>query len=414
MYSRSKRYRDRKKLEKSKQKKLKVHSKKEPNVKKVERIRRKEFSKWTKKSDQNVIAPSQMKVINEYLLDLALLKGRGKVEKFKVKSQELLNQFTITQISKCTGIAPYKVHRKVNYKEKVRNEDKYVYKLTTNMKEQVAAFFRSSVVSYELPDMRFCEKKYMRMSLEEAYKLFKVNQEGERTIGRSTFCKLKPKEVKTIDQTPVRQCCCDNCENFRILILALIRCGIKGIPKNARKAIESTLCDFRKLPDIYTNAKYTAVPKITCCLGKCSKCSHKKEKMRIIRENTQLMASKKTVTWSRWIRPKEMNDENITLSKKNISSSEKKLKNLILVEKSGSPMDLLNEYINDLVTMRKHHFYNVWQQYQFMLCKANLQPKQLLIVQDFARNFVMDFQDEPQSLHWEHDQVQRNIIIIFI
>ena len=43
--------------------------------------------------------------------------------------------------------------------------------------------------------------------------------------------------------------------------------------------------------------------------------------------------------------------------------------------------------------------------FQFMLCQSNLQDDQILLIQDFARNFVIDFQDEPKTLHWFHDQV---------
>ena len=43
--------------------------------------------------------------------------------------------------------------------------------------------------------------------------------------------------------------------------------------------------------------------------------------------------------------------------------------------------------------------------FQFMLCQSNLQDNQILLIQDFAQNFVIDFQDEPKTLHWSHDQV---------
>ena len=409
---RSKNYRERKKMRKNEEEirkneeiKLNVRNRKQASRKKLQRIEKKEMRNISVIAEEHVIGQFQTRVINDYLSDLAILKAKRKTKEFKEKAQDLLKQFTISQISKCTGFAPYKVYRKVNFKEKVRNEEKYVYRVTTDIKEQVAQFFLSALISYELPDMRYCEKKYMRMSLEEAYQLYKVNQDSGRIIGRSTFCKLKPSQVRTIDQTPVKQCCCDQCENFRLLILSLLRCGCKGIAKNTRKAIESSICDLSKLPDIYTNSRYTCVPTKACSFGQCKDCHHKKEKMRIIRENTKLMASNKTVTWSRWTRPTEISEENVTVSKKNSNSTEQMLKKMILVEKSGTPMDLLNEYINDLVDMRIHHFNNVWQQYQFMLCKANLQSNQLIVVQDFARNFVMDFQDEPQTLHWDHDQV---------
>ena len=72
----------------------------------------------------------------------------------------------------------------------------------------------------------------------------------------------------------------------------------------------------------------------------------------------------------------------------------------MIEEKTGTAIDLLNAYIEDIQVMRKHHFYNVWQTYQFMLNKANLQPNQIILVQDFAGNFALDFQDEPKDLPW--------------
>ena len=85
----------------------------------------------------------------------------------------------------------------------------------------------------------------------------------------------------------------------------------------------------------------------------------------------------------------------------------------MIEEKTGAVIDLLNAYIEDLQVMRKHHFYNVWQTYQFMLNKANLQPNQIILVQDFARNFVLDFQDEPKDLHWDHDQVTVHPMVLY-
>ena len=96
-----------------------------------------------------------------------------------------------------------------------------------------------------------------------------------------------------------------------------------------------------------------------------------------------------------------------------ISKKKKKFKALMIEEKTGTAIDLLNAYIEDIQVMRKHHFYNVWQTYQFMLNKANLQPNQIILVQDFARNFVLDFQDEPKDLHWDHDQVTVHPTVIY-
>ena len=95
------------------------------------------------------------------------------------------------------------------------------------------------------------------------------------------------------------------------------------------------------------------------------------------------------------------------------SKRKKKFKALMIEEKTGTAIGLLNAYIMDIQVMRKHHFFNIWQTYQFMLNKANLQPKQIILVHDFARFFVLDFQDKPKDLHWDHDQVTIHPMVIY-
>ena len=58
------------------------------------------------------------------------------------------------------------------------------------------------------------------MSNQEAYEIYKTGKRS-RIVGRSTFGKLNPKDVLMIDKTPNRQCCCDTCENFPTVILAM-------------------------------------------------------------------------------------------------------------------------------------------------------------------------------------------------
>ena len=86
----------------------------------------------------------------------------------------------------------------------------------------------------------------MRMSIEEAYDIYKTGKTS-RVVAHSTFGKLKPKDVVTIDKTPNRQCCCDTCENFRTVILAMKRHGFKGLGANSKKAIEDSMCECNKI-----------------------------------------------------------------------------------------------------------------------------------------------------------------------
>ena len=68
------------------------------------------------------------------------------------------------------------------------------------------------------------------MSVDEAYDVYKMNLSDDMCrVARSTFGKLHPKDVITIDHTPVCQYCCHTCQNFRLILLSMIRCGFKGI-----------------------------------------------------------------------------------------------------------------------------------------------------------------------------------------
>ena len=82
-----------------------------------------------------------------------------------------------------------------------------------------------------------------------------------------------------------------------------------------------------------------------------------------------------------------------------------KVKSLMHYKTKVKPQELLDMYLKDLEKMGEHIFLQIWQLYMFLLCKVNLQDNQIVIVQDFARNFLLDCQNEPQSLHWDHDQV---------
>ena len=101
-----------------------------------------------------------------------------------------------------------------------------------------------------------------------------------------------------------------------------------------------------------------------------------KRKMQLIEKNVKLLASNITCSWLRWVRPNNVE----TNSKKNAKTNEeeqnedeerkntndkkqkenKKFKALMIKEKTGTMIDLLNAYIKALQVMRKHHFYNEW------------------------------------------------------
>ena len=63
------------------------------------------------------------------------------------------------------------------------------------------------------------------------------------------FALLKPKYIKTIQDTPLRGCSWDDCSNFAQTRDTLVALGIKGIPKNNLYCIEKILCPFKNMTE---------------------------------------------------------------------------------------------------------------------------------------------------------------------
>ena len=64
--------------------------------------------------------------------------------------------------------------------------------------------------------------------------------------GEETFAALKPKYVKTVQDTPLCECNCPYCAIFGKTRETLIGLGIKGIPGNHSCCTEKILCPFKK------------------------------------------------------------------------------------------------------------------------------------------------------------------------
>ena len=91
--------------------------------------------------------------ITKALTCTAKLKAKGKVKLFRKSVDSLLDQYSVGDISKATKIPYYKINRMLTWKRKNPLSMMYTWKLLESVKEEVADFFHSSLISYELPDM---------------------------------------------------------------------------------------------------------------------------------------------------------------------------------------------------------------------------------------------------------------------
>ena len=109
----------------------------------------------------HVIKDRDVRKITEALAYTAKLKAKGQVKLFRKTVYNMLDQYSIADISKATKIPYYKVNRMLMWKIKNPLELMYTWKLPQSVREEVADFFWSSLISYELPDMRYCNKRFM-------------------------------------------------------------------------------------------------------------------------------------------------------------------------------------------------------------------------------------------------------------
>ena len=67
--------------------------------------------------------------------------------------------------------------------------------------------------------------------------------------------------------------------------------------------------------------------------------------------------------------------------------------------------NLLEEYLEELQGLSQHYFDYNWMSHQFNICMESLADGEVLLVHDFAQNLLLKHQREPQTMHWDHDQV---------
>ena len=85
-------------------------------------------------------------------------------------------------------------------------------------------------------------------------------------MAKKTFERLKPRNIQTVQETPLRGARCEYCANFGKSRDTLIAFGMKGIPRNHAESIEVTWCPFRKdSQDVTSCFKNGTSDEVTSC-----------------------------------------------------------------------------------------------------------------------------------------------------
>ena len=191
---------------------------------------------------------------------------------------------------------------------KKRVVKEYIRNFSDFQKKEAIDIFLDEEVSYSLPDVKYSHLRFMSCTIADAYnKHYLVKSTTERKMGQSTFAALKPLNVRSISETPLRGCKCEYCQNIGLIHDTLIALGFKGIPKNHACSIEVTWCPFCKRVEkaesrstVHDENHECAIfhehlitdeelPAKNCVVRQCSGCGIDKYRKKLCSENAKLL-----------------------------------------------------------------------------------------------------------------------------
>ena len=159
---------------------------------------------------------------------------------------------------------------------------------------------------------------------------------------------------------------------------------LNGVPRNVDNCIDSSLCEY----DSY-------FPKLDCVLRNCDECGTEKLQEHLCRLNSnKLEDPRERFLIKQWANKKER-----------IPGTEKYRTYMHWNHVRLTFRELLDTYVEMLEDMSSHSFFASWNFHQYLVCRNNIEKGQVIVVHDYAQNYLCVHQHEVQALHWSHEQV---------
>ena len=242
----------------------------------------------------------------------------------------------------------------------------------------VKEFYQDEENATILPGAKNVYKKLKapKIVLKTSMKSLHRKYNPKRSIGYSTFVKLRPKNVVPYRQASWEQCLCEDCENVKRKLEALSYRGIPGVPKTVFHISDITLCPYQ--------GQY---PHMLCLLRKCSDCGLQNLEKFL----GQLMSGLnfKHVTYKEW--------SSVTVG---TGSDGKPKKRTILVSKTTTTDKLITILTQSLKDLSLHLFICKWQHEMYKSKRENPGDGEIVAGTDFAENFRCENQREVSHAHW--------------
>jgi len=202
-------------------------------------------------------------------------------------------------------------------------------------------------------DGQLVAKRYMLLTVAEAYETYKNELIGER-VSRTTFFENRPKHVQLSTKMPHNMCVCIYHANFNFLINGCATV-IKTLPKTLESFLELTCCNIKNE---------------NCMTNTCENCE---TNVRSIVPVKYLNNWDEIVKWQHW----------------------RKVEDRITLSESVAPLsDLFHEFEVQLSIFKTHFFVKRDHQNYFDSTRKNIKPGELAIQIDFAKNYRLLCQNE--------------------
>ena len=310
-----------------------------------------------------------------------LLLGKYKAQRKQMDLQCIVTKIkahykSLRQACRQTSMHWNEFHRATKlHADKILVRKNFTRKLSTDDTASIEDFFNSDAASFPLPDKKYAGRRFMKSSPEKTLKMYNLLDSTTRRISLSTLRNYKPKHIRLRGKIPLRQSCCEKCQNFEN-ILEVGSKHLRNFPKTIEKAVTGSQCEYSKY-----------FPAIQCAMRNCSVCGTQKSVDQIRSANRHLLHDRrKRVMVKQWKTMKETMSDNGKIK----SYMHWKYHSLNYEE-------LLDMYQNQLESMSKHSFLAAWNFHQYIVCKNNLEEGEIAVVLDYAQNYLCKHQNEVQG-----------------
>ena len=237
-------------------------------------------------------------------------------------------------------------------------------RLSDEVVSDVIKFYEEDENSQLCPGKKDCvslggqvykQKRLILYSLSELFVSFK-QQYPDHKIGRSAFCSLRPKWCVLPGSAGTHNVCvCKYHQNVKLMV--------EGAKLNT---------DYKDLIDLLVCDSQSS----DCMLDECQFCPGKDFLLERLGSETDDVTFKQ---WVHTVRPE-------------------------LITRVMPIDEFLQDLVEKLLALKKHHFISKAQSNYLKELKENLSEDVCITLCDFAENFTFVIQDEIQGFHWSNPQ----------